>query len=364
MRIKSFYSDSMDGALQSASKELGDEALILNTRETPNEFRHFGRYEVVCAVAHEPAPVPVEAAPLTYSNLAPTLPEPRRAVAPVEPARPAPARTGTARIAFLVGPSGSGKSTTCAKIAIQAKFDQSQQAVVLSWDTHRVGGADGLRSYCEIGGVPFEVITSTTTLLAMLDSYSTSDLILVDTTAIEGDMAAAQELREAIALLPQAEVHLVVSSTCSSQYLEACQQTYLPLGVRFLLPTHLDQARMQLDPHELESLRGLTIQWCGTGRSVPEDLEDAGRVLEKVARLDRPAPAETDFRIEAMHFPSLEEEAPEERTSVPTTPQRSATPAPATASARTAIESILARFRRTEQSAQPGADSNKKSSAA
>ena len=54
MKIKSFYAETMDQAFHAATTEMGEEALILNTREAPSEFRHFGKYEVVCACANPP----------------------------------------------------------------------------------------------------------------------------------------------------------------------------------------------------------------------------------------------------------------------------------------------------------------------
>jgi flagellar biosynthesis protein FlhF len=295
MKIKSFYSDSMDGALQSASKELGDEALILNTRETPREFLHFGRYEVVCAVAHEPRPeVPVAVA----AKLA-----------------------ATARLVFLVGPSGAGKSSTCAKIAIHSKYQQGLNPAVISWDTRRVGGADSLRSYCAIAGIPFRETLNCVAFLEALRECGSNDLVLVDTPALEGGDSNPDEILEAIRLTPTAEVHLVLSGAFSTSYLQSSERAYARYGAACLLPTHLDQSRMDLSAAGMEALRGLTIRWCGTGRSVPEDLKDAGVVVEQAAAMEAPP-------------------------------------------VRTTIDTFLARFRRTEPQSRQQALPTSRSSAA
>ena len=317
MRIKSFYSDSMDGALQSASKELGDEALILNTRETPREFLHFGKYEVVCAVAHEAA---VE-----------------RTVAVAEAAPVTPVRSaGAVRLMVLVGPSGAGKSSTCAKIAIHSKFKQGLSSAVLSWDTRRVGGSDSLRSYCEIAGIPFHETGSRQSYLEALDACGANDLVIVDTPALEGGDSLAGEIHEALQATPAAEIHLVLSGTFSAGYLRASERAYSRFGAAYLLPTHLDESRMDLSAPDMESLRGLTIRWCGTGRSVPEDLQDAGVVVEQAAALARPQAEREGYEVAAMEFPP----------------------------ARTAIDSILARFRRTDQESRQRTQGTAKSSAA
>ena len=50
MRIKSYFSGTVESAMELASRELGDEAVILNSRPAPAEARHLGAYEVVFGV--------------------------------------------------------------------------------------------------------------------------------------------------------------------------------------------------------------------------------------------------------------------------------------------------------------------------
>jgi len=257
MKIKSFYAESMEAALQSASREMGEEALILNTRDTPAEFRHFGRFEVVCAVADEPM----------------------QSLVAEEPAPKVQGSKGSPRIVFFVGPSGSGKSVSCAKVAIHSKLNEGRSPAVLSWDCGRVGGAEGLRSFCEIADLPFAAIESREHLLARLDEMGEADLVLIDTPAREGAGAYEDEILASIHSIVAAEVHLVLSSTSSTDYLAACGKAYEVYRPKFLLPTHLDEARMDLSASLTDSLRSLPIRWCGIGRSVPEDLHDASKML-------------------------------------------------------------------------------------
>jgi flagellar biosynthesis GTPase FlhF len=318
VKIKSFYADSIESALHSASREMGEEALILNTRETPAEFRHYGRYEVVCAVAVEP----------------------ERGNAAVEPAaqrnEKAKRRTAQARLVFLVGPSGSGKSTCCAKIAIHSKFHQGTRPGILTWDTSRVGAADSVRAYCEIGDLNFRMIDRSEDLHSTLAEWEEEDLILVDTPALEGNPDTQEELGQLLAAFPRAEVHLVLSSTYSDAYLRRCWQSYRGLGPEFLLPTHLDEARMDLSGAGLEGLRALTIRWCGTGRAVPEDLAEAGQVIERAAALDAPGVGQSA----RQPSPSRPETGAGRDETMASAESRGA--------ARAAIESILEKFRRSD----------------
>lgn len=50
MRIKSYYSRTVEEAMAAASQELGPDAMLVRTRSAPPETRHLGEYEVVFAV--------------------------------------------------------------------------------------------------------------------------------------------------------------------------------------------------------------------------------------------------------------------------------------------------------------------------
>jgi flagellar biosynthesis protein FlhF len=49
MKLKSYFANSIEDAVAQASRELGDEAILVHSRRTPAELRHQGPYEVVFA---------------------------------------------------------------------------------------------------------------------------------------------------------------------------------------------------------------------------------------------------------------------------------------------------------------------------
>ena len=49
MRIKSYYAHAIEDAIAAARTELGEEAMLVNSRRSPPESRHLGEYEVVFA---------------------------------------------------------------------------------------------------------------------------------------------------------------------------------------------------------------------------------------------------------------------------------------------------------------------------
>ena len=50
MKIKSYYSHTVEDAMAAARQEMGAEAMLVNSRKTPIEARHLGEYEVVFAL--------------------------------------------------------------------------------------------------------------------------------------------------------------------------------------------------------------------------------------------------------------------------------------------------------------------------
>jgi len=51
MHVKSFFAATVEAAMAEGSRELGPEALIVQSRKSPPEAQHLGRYEVVLGVA-------------------------------------------------------------------------------------------------------------------------------------------------------------------------------------------------------------------------------------------------------------------------------------------------------------------------
>ncbi|HZT30571.1 MAG TPA: hypothetical protein VFA33_11840 [Bryobacteraceae bacterium] len=55
LAIKAYFAGSVEAAMDQALRELGPEALLVNSRRAPQEARHLGEYEVVFATSPAPA---------------------------------------------------------------------------------------------------------------------------------------------------------------------------------------------------------------------------------------------------------------------------------------------------------------------
>src|SRR5262245_21429517 len=67
MKLKSYFSGTVEAAMHLARKELGDDALLVNARPATPETRSLGEFEVVFGIADTPPP------PL--SSMAPSQPQ-------------------------------------------------------------------------------------------------------------------------------------------------------------------------------------------------------------------------------------------------------------------------------------------------
>lgn len=61
MKIKSYFSNSVERAMAMARQELGPEAMLVNTRKAPLETGHAGEYEVVFGIVEGRLPAPAPA---------------------------------------------------------------------------------------------------------------------------------------------------------------------------------------------------------------------------------------------------------------------------------------------------------------
>src|SRR5260370_15767194 len=54
MKLKSYFADTIEEAISLARREMGPEAMLVNSKRSNAEARHLGAYEVVCAAEVSP----------------------------------------------------------------------------------------------------------------------------------------------------------------------------------------------------------------------------------------------------------------------------------------------------------------------
>ncbi len=248
MKLKSYFSESVEVAVELARKELGDDALLVNARPTTPETRHLGAYEIVFGLTPTGPPrASAKAAPAAYGRQSPDRPVPDRLLNDVaemkreierlghslrgarmfgSPGSATPetgdpselyaellaneldmalaqavakgaaledlfevdstlGRHGATRgVVALVGPPGVGKTTTLIKLAAHYGLVSLKPAQILSADVFRIAAADQLRSLSGILGIGCDIVETPVALAQALEEHRAKDLIFIDTPGL------------------------------------------------------------------------------------------------------------------------------------------------------------------------------------
>jgi flagellar biosynthesis protein FlhF len=342
MKLKSYFADTVEEAISLARREMGPEAMLVNSKRSNAEARHLGAYEVVCASEVEPqvaerdknrslfAPTPAPMDKLSQDvseikhqmeRLALTLARSSTGMAGIasdpelanafsmlaaaevdadlaydligklgSPFRPEALRAelgrlltvdaGIGRTVALVGPPGAGKTSTLVKLAVQYGIASRKACQILTVDTLRVGASDQLRSYAAILGVGFQVLETTTALARALDDHQQKDLILIDTPGLSAnDLEGFEDLAEFLSTYPGIDTHLVLPASMRTSDLKRVAGHYEIFKPAKLLFTRLDETET-FGPILSQSIRsGKPMSLLTRGQRIPEDLEEATKDL-------------------------------------------------------------------------------------
>jgi len=336
MRIKSYFTNTVESAVSLARVELGSEALLISVRRTGPDTKEFGNYEVVFGLAaSEPAPAP-PASPQTAGPPAVEKPKnlrplsssdrsvERQALVDADVGQmlldeiigsleqrsgPNPGNRSEIQsvlsteiekrfevsygslndptkpcIAALVGPHGAGKTTTLVKLAIMHGLAAGRPVEIVSLDTQRVGATETLRSYATVLNVGFYPLDNPALLPHAVDDLTDrNSLILIDTPGCGRDDASISGLVKALSRRQDLESHLVLPATMSGPELRQAIDRFAIFRPSSMLFTRIDET-IGFGRVFTEAARTKTpLSFFGTGPEIPEDLE----TVTKQALADR-----------------------------------------------------------------------------
>ncbi|MBN1442748.1 MAG: flagellar biosynthesis protein FlhF [Planctomycetes bacterium] len=196
------------------------------------------------------------------------------------------------RIVWLVGPTGVGKTTTIAKLAARAKINERRAVGLITLDTFRIAAVDQLQKYAEIIGVPFEVVSDPAGLQSALGRCREQkhELVFVDSAGrSQRDELKMAELDDFLAATPQAEVHLVLSSTTHARTIENIAERFSSIHYHRIILTKVDES-VSMGALVGSLLRmGRPVSFVTDGQNVPDDIMvgDPERLADLVLKTKR-----------------------------------------------------------------------------
>ncbi len=298
MEVRSYYASTLEAAIALARRELGPEALLIQSQRTSQEWMHLGKYEAVFAgeTILRPAkpvaalsPIPKPANPrATPADLAARsdfrdrlrASSPSRRPPAAEPILPIACEPGLGRKGFattvaLIGPAGAGKTTTAMKLSLRRGVLESRTVRLIAFDPYRIGATRQMQHFADLFNISFtdcELIAQLQTAL----SEGEAALTLIDTPGFSSKQADEREqLAACLRLFPEVESQLVLRlDRKPADNLNAVEQ-FSSFAPSRLILTALDETSELSDVPALIARANKPVSFLGTGQRLLEDFESA-----------------------------------------------------------------------------------------
>ena len=143
---------------------------------------------------------------------------------------------------MLVGPPGSGKTLAAAKLAARAVMN-GERVNIITTDTLRAGGVEQLSAFTRILNVPLQKARDTKELKRAIDLSRDADLTLIDTGGF--NPFRSEEMRDLARLMAVGDIDPVLVMPAGTDADESGEMAriYAALGVRQMLASRLDIGR-------------------------------------------------------------------------------------------------------------------------
>ena len=277
MRLKSFYAKTMTEAMQMVRETLGEDAIIVATREekggkavrvtaavepafelvrggaaSSEDWLQYDSEEDQNAIAEELTDVMLKhAVPEEIMDQVIScatvigLEQPGIAlIAAIEHLfnfRPLPQKPAQKAL-MMVGPPGSGKTLAAAKIATRGVM-AGLKVGLISCDTQRAGGLEQLQAFTRILRVDLKKASTAKDLHAIMGGMDDMDHVIIDTASL--NPFDKEEIKTIARLIGAADIepYLVLAAAGDAQESGEIARIFGAVGVHHLLPTRLDMAR-------------------------------------------------------------------------------------------------------------------------
>lgn len=170
----------------------------------------------------------------------------------------------------LVGPTGAGKTTSLAKLAARGvQRYGAQNLALISGDAYRIGAATQLGIYAELLGVELHVVNNAAELAPTLKQLAAKSLILMDTAGFNPQDPRVAQMQTLDALGVQRV--LVLAANAQSGAIENVMAAYREGAVACILSKWDESPQPGAALDSLIRHR-LPLAYISSGQRVPEDL--------------------------------------------------------------------------------------------
>jgi len=179
------------------------------------------------------------------------------------------------RVVAFLGPTGVGKTTNLFKVASKLILEENRKVAVISIDTFKAGAGYQVRSYCNILGIPFQILSDPKKLRETVDDFDFADVILIDTVGRSHyDHWKLGEIKETLRLIDEIEYMMVVSCNWKNKESYNLIQKYRKFfNISYLFFTKIDETAYPGTILNLAYKTKLPLTYISTGQNVPEDLK-------------------------------------------------------------------------------------------
>jgi len=170
----------------------------------------------------------------------------------------------------LVGPTGAGKTTTLAKLAARGvQRYGAQNLALISGDAYRIGAATQLGIYAELLGVELHVVNDAAELATTLKQLAAKSLVMIDTAGFNPQDPRVAQMQTLDALGVQRV--LVLAANVQSGSIENVMSAYREGAVACILSKWDESPQPGAALDSLIRHR-LPLAYISSGQRVPEDL--------------------------------------------------------------------------------------------
>jgi flagellar biosynthesis protein FlhF len=143
---------------------------------------------------------------------------------------------------MLIGPPGAGKTLAAAKLAARSVMN-GQKVNLITTDTVRAGGFEQLSAFAKILNVPLQKARDERELKRALDVFGDGDLTIIDSGGF--NPFRSDEMRDLARLMSAGNIDpvLLMPAGMDADECGEMARIYAALGVRQMMPTRIDLAR-------------------------------------------------------------------------------------------------------------------------